>query len=400
MRDSLPITFHASRFTFHILPMTTAGFIFRNAMRNKRRLALTVLSVGLSLFLFTVLQTALRELSTPQMTDDSALRLVVRHRVSLGNILPTKYQSRIERMPGVRHCSTFTWFGGVYIDEKNFFSQFACDADKVFDILSEVRIPAEQVAAFKKEKTACVVGIKTMKRFGWKLGDRITLRGTAWPCDPELTIRGVYEGGIDETNLFFRHDYFDEMMNRIGVTGMYWVQAASLEAIPGLIQRIDETFRNTDAETKTETERAFQVGFLSMFGNIKMLISSICTVVVFTMILVTASTMSMTIRERMSEIAVLKAIGFDGRRGFVLILAESFGLAMAGGCLGCFGAWFASLHLDIYTLSQGFFVKFEVTPQIVALGLLIAVGLGVTSCLVPAIVSIKTSVVEGLRTLE
>jgi len=380
--------------------VTIPGFILRNALRNKRRLTLTVLSVSLSLFLFTTLQTALRELTQPATSEASALRLVVRHRVSLANVLPEKYQSRIERIPGVMYCTKFTWFGGVYKDPENFFPNFACEADKLFKVFTESDIDPKQLDAFIKEKVACVVGIKTMQRFGWKLGDKITLLGELWPCDVELTIRGVYYGGIDETNLFFHHEYFDELMGRKGLVGTFWIRTTTAEVIPGLIERIDQAFANTDAETKTETERAFQLSFVSMFGNIKMLIGSISTVIVFTMILVTASTMSMAIRERSREIAVLKAVGFDGAQVFGLILAESFGLAMAGGVLGCFGAWALFSNVDIYTLTRGFFIKFEVTPHILTSGLLIAAGLGIVSCLVPAYTNLKTTVVEGLRELD
>jgi len=380
--------------------MTLHGFILRNALRNKRRLTLTVFSVALSLFLFTVLQTALRELTEPPEIDDAALRLVVRHKVSLANVLPQKYQSRIERIPGVKWCSKFTWFGGIYIDEKNFFSQFACDADCLFNIFTEARVAPEQREAFVKEKTACIVGWKTMQRFGWKLGDKITLLGTAWPCDLELVIRGVYYGGIDETNMFFHHDYLDEALGKWSVAGMFWLRAENAEVMPELIERIDKMFANSAAATKTETERAFQLGFLSWFGNVRVLIGSICSVVVFTMILVTASTMGMTIRERAREIAVIKAIGFNARQVFALIVAESFGLAIAGGLIGCFGALFIANHFDIYSLSRGFFVKFEVTPQIIATGLLISVALGVFSGLVPAYGAIRASVVERLRAPE
>jgi len=380
--------------------MTIPGFILRNALRNKRRLTLTVLSVALSLFLFTTLQTALRELTHPPTSEEAALRIVVRHKVSLGNVLPEKYQARLERMPGVAQCMKLTWFGGIYQDERNFFPQFAVDADRLFPVFSEAQIEPRQITAFLKERTACVVGRKTMERFGWKLGDKITLRGTIWGCDPELTIRGVYTGGIDETNLFFHHEYFDELMNKLGWVGTFWIKTENAEVIPSLIERIDAAFRNTDAETKTESERAFQLGFISMFGNIKMLIGSICTVVVFTMILVTASTMSMAIRERAREIAVLKAVGFNGSQIFGLIVAESFGLAMAGGVAGCGGAWFLFRHVDMYALSGGVFIKFEVTPHIVAAGMMIALGIGLVSCLLPAYTSLRTSVVEGLKELD
>ena len=379
--------------------MTIPGFIFRNALRNKRRFTLTVLSVALSLFLFTVLQTALREMSQPQLSDQSALRLIVRHKVSLANVLPSKYQSRIARVPGVKHVSRLTWFGGIYIDEGNFFAQFACDADSLFNILTEVKTDPDQVAAFKKEKTACIVGIKTMNRFGWKVGQKITLRGTIYPADLELTIRGVYSGGIDETNLFFHHEYLDEATGW-HVVGCYWIQTASAGAVADVIRRVDAMFSSSAAETKTETERAFQLTFLSWFGNIKLLIGSICTVIVFTMMLVTASTMSMAIRERTREIAVLKAIGYNGGQICGLILAESFGLALVGGLIGCVGTRLLAQNVDMYVLSHGFFVRFDVTPHIVAAGLLIAAAMGVVSCLAPAIASVRASVLDGLKELD
>ena len=380
--------------------MTIPGFIIRNALRNKRRVILTVLSVAMSLFLFTVLQTALNEFTQPSVSEDSALRLIVRHRVSLANVLPVKYESRIANIPGVEICSKFTWFGGTYIDEKNFFPQFACEADKIAALFSEAVFDSKQMADFIADKAGCVVGIKTMERFGWKLGDKITLKGTIWQCDPELTIRAVYHEGIDETDLFFHHDYFDELTGDLGLTGTFWLKARNAEAMPGIVERIDRTFRNTDAETKTETERAFQLGFVSMFGNIKMLIGSISLVIVFTMMLVTASTMSMAIRERMREIAILKAIGFDGFQVLGLILAESFGLGMAGGFIGCFGAWALFSHINVYELTGGFFIKFDVTPHILAGGMMIAAVLGVVSCVFPAYNCIRMSIVGGLKELD
>jgi putative ABC transport system permease protein len=376
------------------------GFIVRNALRNKRRLILTVLSVALSLFLYTLLQTALREMTQPASSEASALRLITRHRVSLANVLPEKYQYRIEQTPGVEVCSKFTWFGGIYQDERNFFPQFAVEPEKIFRIFTEGRIDPQQLDAFIKEKTSCIVGIKTMERFGWKIGDRITLQGTIWDCSPELIIRGVYREGIDETNLFFHHDYFNDLLGGLNLVGTFWIKVANAEVVQSVIDRIDATFRNTDAETKTETERAFQLGFISMFGNIKMLIGSICTVVVFTMILVTASTMSMAIRERMREIAVLKAIGFNTRHVFGLILAESFGLAMVGGLIGCGGARLLFDHIDIYKVTQGFFIKFEVTAHILSGGLLLAALLGVVSCLAPAVACARMSVVTGLKEMD
>lgn len=382
--------------------MTIPGFILRNALRNKRRLILTVLSVAISLFLLTILLTALKLMTEPPTTDQASLRIVTRHRVSLANVLPEKYQYRIERMPGVEHVSKFTWLGGIYIDEASSnFAQFACDADRIFRIFPEAVVDPRQEETFVKEKNSCVVGRKLLERFRWKLGDRITFQAGLWPCDVELVIRGVYHSeGLDETLVFFHHDYLDELLGRRGMVGTFWIKVANADVIPDLIARVDAAFHNTDAETKTETERAFQLGFISMMGNVKLFIGSICTVIVFTMLLVTASTMAMAIRERLREISVLKALGFTGMMIFTLILAESCGLALAGGVLGCFGAKILAETLDVYKLSRGFLPMFPVSAEILTVGMLVALGLGVGSSLVPAYTSIRTPVVTGLKELD
>lgn len=379
--------------------MTVAGFIVRNALRNKRRLLLTVLSVAISLFLFTAITSVLYALTAPESSDDSAQRIIVRHRVSLGNVLPTKYQDRIARMPGIEACSKFTWFGGIYKDEKNFFPQFAVDAGQIFKILSEAQVDAKELDAFIKDRTGCVVGKATMERFNWKIGDRITLRGTIWGCNPELVIRGMYVGSVDESNLFFHHEYFDELMGKLGLTGTFWIKTRRGADLPALMNRIDAAFKNTYAETKTETERAFVLNFVSMQGNVKTLLGSICAVIVFTMILVTASTMSMSIRERSREIAILKALGFDGRRLFGLILAESSGLALLGGILGVAGGWSLS-QLNMAKYTNGAIPKLLVPDTVVATGLLIALALGILACLVPARATLRTTIVAGLKELD
>jgi putative ABC transport system permease protein len=382
--------------------MTIPGFIVRNAFRNKRRLLLTVLSVSLSLFLFTTLRTALRLMTNPPTTDQAALRLAVRNKVSLGNVLPEKYQYQIERIPGVAHCSKFTFFGGIYKDiGLSNFAQFGVDAGQILDIFSELEVDPEQKKTFIRDRTACLVGAKLMQRFGWKIGDHITLQGTLWPCDLELTVQAVYKGnGVDETLMFFHHDYFDEALGKLGLVGTYWLRTENAQVIPSVMAAIDRSFANSDAETKTETERAFQLEFISMIGNVKVFLGSILVVIVFTMLLVTASTMSMAIRERSREIAILKAIGFNGSQIFRLILAEALGLSMAGGIIGCLGAKLFFAHLDIYKLSKGFIPLFPITPDTLVLGLLIAGLLGLASSLAPAYATSKTTVIQGLRELD
>ncbi len=379
--------------------MTIPGFIIRNSLRNKRRFFLTVLSVAISIFLFIALFAVLSAFESPTTTDDSAQRIIVRHRVSLGNVLPVRYQERMARLPEIAACSKFTWFGGIYKDEKNFFPQFAVDADQIFKILTEARVEPQQLKDFIKERTACVVGKSTMKRFGWKIGDKVNLRGTFWGCNPELVIRGVYEGGIDESNMFFHHEYFDELMGKLGLVGTYWLKVKPGANIAGVIEEIDHMFRNTDAETKTETERAFVLDFMSMQGNVKTLIGSIAGVIVFTMVLVTASTMSMAIRERSREIAILKAVGFDGTRLFGLILAESTGLSVIGGVIGCLGAFWLS-QMDLAGPTNGAIPKLIIPNFVLMSGLLLALGLGIISCVVPAFTVIRATIVSGLKELD
>jgi putative ABC transport system permease protein len=387
--------------------MTVTTFVIRNALRNKRRLILTVLSVSISLALFTLLQGALHLLTQDQpMTEQSALRIVTRHKVSLGNVLPEKYLSRIERVPGVAHVSRFTFLGGIYKDaSQTRFAQFVVDPDKIFHIFTEIAVTPEAQQAFLKEKNACIVGSKLIERYGWKVGDRLTFQQGIWPCNVEVVIRGVYTRAdpnvpVDENMVFIRHDYFDDLLGHLGLVGTFWIRTENAEVIPEVINRIDTMFRNTDAETKTETERAFQLGFVSMMGNVKLFIGSICTVIVFTMLLVTASTMAMAIRERSREIAILKALGFNGAQLFGLIFSESFALAVAGGLLGCVGTKLVMENLNLDKLSGGLMRSFPIAMDAVWMGLAVACILGVVSSLAPAYTSIKTSVVNGLKTLD
>lgn len=380
--------------------MTVTGYIVRNALRNKRRCILTISSVALSMLLFTLLQVFLKGLTQPETTEAAAQRIVVRHKVSLANMLFSRYKREILELQGVEHCTKLLWFGGIYQDPKNFFPQFACDPESVFEVLSEAQVDPNQLEAFQRDRTGCMVGVQTMERFGWEVGDRIQLMGAMWPCDLELTIRGVYSGSADETNLFFHHEYFDQLMGDKGFTGLFWVKVASAEWVPRLIERIDAKFENSDAETRTETEQTFQLGFVSMLGNVKMLIGSISTVIVFSLFLVTAGTMGMTIRERFREIALMKALGFARYHLFALITAESFVLAVAGGVIGCGGAALILYSFDFYKLSRGLFVSFGVTPHILACSLLAAAFVGIISALGPAWTGVRRDLMQELVTPE
>lgn len=376
--------------------MSFTGFIVRNALRNKRRLFLTLGSVAVSLFLFVTLQIAVREMTIPPEDVGASLRIAVRNKISLANPLPARQLAAIERMPGVAAVTPFTFFGGKFKDDDSLgFAQFAVDPGKFLQLFGEAKIDPAQLEAWKTTRDSCIVGKDTAERYHLRPGDRVTLVGTLYPVDLELKIAGIYEGTIDDSNMWFHHKYLDEAMDNWGRVGMWWLRAENAAVVPELLTRINTAFANTSAEVRAETERAFQMSFVSMWGNIGLLINSICSVVVFTLAIVTASTMSMTIRERFQELAVLKALGFRRRQLVACILAESLGLALAGGILGIGGA--------AVLFSSGrfaFFPVFELTPRIAGLGFLVAAFLGVFAMLAPAWAVSRMSVVEGLRTID
>jgi putative ABC transport system permease protein len=381
--------------------MNVAGFVMRNALRNKRRLMLSVLSAAVSLFLLVTLMVLLRELTQPPTDADAALRVAVRNKVSLVSTLPQRQRGIIERIPGVEVITPFTWFGGKFKeDEQVLFGTFGVEPSTLRLLLPEVHCDPAEYGAWVKDRTACLVGRDTAIQYGYKVGDRFTLVSGIFPCKLELKIVGTYHGTVDDRNIFFHHKYMDEAMGDWGETGMWWIKVSSLEVMPRVIHEIDRAFANTASEVRAESERAFQASFVSMWGGIKFLISSISLLVLLTLLLVTASTMSMAVRERFRELAILKAIGFRRRELFAFILAESFGLSLLGALLGAGGAWMLYTFIDIKRASHGVFVSFEVTSSMLGTAALVAVGLGVLSCLAPALSVARMSVAQGLRTLD
>ncbi len=382
--------------------MTLPTFILKNAVRNKRRATLSVLSVAVSLFLLVMLQVALRELTNPIDDEGSSLRIIVRSKVSLAQPLPARQLQTLERIPGVAAVSPFSFFGGLYKGDEKFtsFAQFAIDPQRAQPLIADAKVPPEQLEAWKADRTSCIVGKLTADRYGMKIGDRLQFTGQFYPCDLDLRVAGIYHGTADDRNVMFHQKYLDELLGNPGVVGTWWVRAASIAEAPQVTDRINQAFANTSAEVRAESERAFVLGFVSMWANIKTLISGISIVVVFALILVTVSTMSMAIRERFRELAILKAIGFRRRDLFVLILAESFGLAMLGALVGAGGAWVLFHNININQLTNGLFLVFEVTPQMMGLAFAVAASLGLLAAALPMINVARTSVVQGLKTLD
>jgi putative ABC transport system permease protein len=381
--------------------VTIPAFIIKNALRNKRRAALSILSVAVSLFLLVTLQVALRELTLPPEDVGAALRVAVRNKISLANLLPARQLPIIERIPGVESVTPFTWFGGKYKNEEGMtFAQFAMDAKKLRKVFGEAKMSEEEYVAFENQRNACIIGRITAEKYRLKRGDRITLESTVYPVTMDFQIVGIYSGTVDDRNMLFHQEYLDEASGLPGMVGMWWMKVTSAEAMPKVIQRINDTFANTSAEVRAESERAFQLSFISMWGNIRILVTSVSSVVVFTLVLVSASTMSMAIRERFRELAILKALGFRRRELFAFILAESFGLAAVGGLIGIGSAYLLYTYGDISKLTSGVFVVFEVTPRILAFASLVAASLGILASLLPSLAAARMSVVEGLKTLD
>ncbi len=381
--------------------MTFASFIAKNALRNKRRAALSILSVAVSLFLLVFLMVFLRLLTHPPDTAGAELRVAVRNKISITQQLPARQRPVIEKIPGVVAVTPFTWFGGIYKNEESTtFAQFATDPLKLREIFAEFKMPDEAYAAFAAERTACVLGKLSADKYGLKVGDRVVLTSSLYPNPLEFKIAGIYSGSQDDKNLYFRQDYLDENSEVKGQVGMWWLKVRSAEDMPRVIEAINKTFENSSAAVRAETERAFQLGFISMWGNISLLVGLISSAVVFTLLLVTASTMSMAVRERLREMAILKALGYQRPMLFAFILAESFGLAAAGGLLGIGGSYCLFTYGDIPKLTNGFISTLEVAPQTVGIAMAVTAALGILSSIMPGLAVMRMSVVQGLKALD
>lgn len=381
--------------------MTVSTFILKNALRNKRRATLSVLSVAVSLFLLVTLLVGLRELTLPVEDAGAALRVAVRNKISIANLLPARQRPIIERIDGIDAVTPFTWFGGKYKNEESMtFAQFAMDPKKLRYIFGEAKMDPAGYETFESERNACVIGRMTAEKFKLKVGDKLTLESTVYPVTMDFKIAGIYSGTADDRNMLFRQDYLDESSGVDGMVGMWWLKVRSAEDMPRVLEKVNKAFENTSAEVRAETERAFQLSFISMWGNIRLLVMLISSAVVFTLLLVSTSTMSMAIRERFRELAILKALGYRRRELFAFILAESFGLAMAGALLGVGGAYCLFTYGDVAKLTNGLFPYFEVTPKIVGIGVSVAALLGIVASIMPSVAAAKMSVVEGLKTLD
>jgi putative ABC transport system permease protein len=374
--------------------------ILANLGRHKLRVALTVLSVALALFLFASLRSVVTTLDETARTG-AANRMVVQNAMGIVFPLPMSYAARLQTTPGVEAVTWADWFGGRYGDGKRFFATFAVDPQSYFAMYPEIQVPEDQKQAFFRDRGSCIVGRHLLEVFGWKVGQNVTLQGTIFPGDWTFTIRGVFvptNKTIGEDALIFQYANLDERLNHQMSPGWYVLRIANPAAAPDVARSIDDGFRNSSSPTKTGTEQAFQAGFVTMWGNVQFLMNSIGMAVVFAILLVTANAMMMSARERTPEIAVLKTIGFTDRTLFLLVMIETGCIAGLGALLGLGGAQalFGSGNLN----PGGFLPGFKVTPGTLLLGAMLAVVLTLASGAVPALRAARLPVVQALRKVE
>jgi len=386
--------------------MKILKIVFKNAFRHKLRSLLTATGIAIAIIAFGLLRTVI-DAYYIGIEASSDTRLITSNAVSLTFFLPISCKNKIEQIEGVsKVCQSF-WFGGTYIDQKNFFAQFAVEAESFVELYPEFVLQEDQKKNFLQERNSCIVGRKLANKYGWEEGDTFRIVGTIWPGDWDFVIRGIYDGrdkATDESSMYFHWSYIDERMEqtspgRAGRAGWFYVGLNSRDDIVRVSEEIDAMFKNSMAETKTETEKEFQQSFISMVGTVINAVRIISIVVIAIILLVLANTMIMTARERIGEYAVLKTLGFKPSHISSLIFGESLTIALFGGLLGLgltliivkrFGAF-------LENNMGGFFPIFEISNTTLSLAILAALAVGLIAAIFPTITAVKMKISDGLR---
>ncbi len=387
--------------------MKLLRLVFKNLFRHRLRTALTILGIATAVMAFGLIRTIVGAWNAG-VAGAATNRMIVQNRVSLIFPLPLPYRNDVGKVPGVTGVSWANWFGGVYGDPndfKNFWPRFAVDPDTYFDVYPEFQVPPDQLAAFKKDRDACIIGRKLAQQHGFKLGDVITMEGDIYPGRWQWTVRGIYTGrdpSTDETQMFFQYAYLFEQVRaqepgRPVDAGFYVLRVATPDAMARVAAAVDTQFVNSRAPTKTESEREFQQSFVQMSSAIITSLQVISVVIVGIILLVLANTIVMSVRERTREYAVLKTLGFSGRNVAGLVMGEALVISLSGGVLGL---------LLTFPIVQGFskalptfFPVINVAPLTIALGLGAALLAGLAAAAVPANRVVRMPIVLGLRTV-
>lgn len=376
--------------------------ILRNTFRHRLRSLLTIAGVAIAILAFGMLRT-LTGLWEEGMRHASPTRLVSRNATSLIFPLPIAYLDRIRQVPDVRRVAHGVWFGGIYIDEKNFFASYAVEPRSYLALYPELIVAQAQLVAFFRERKGCMVGAALARHFGWKIGDPIVLRGTIYPGQWEFTLQALYRGKdktIDERGFIFHWDYLNERLRATAPaeadqTGFFMVEVSRPEVAAEVAARIDHGFKNSLAETLTETEKAFHLNFLAMTEAILLVIELVSYVVIAIIMVVAANTMAMTARERTAEYATLKTIGFAPGQIAGIICGESVAISLLGGAIGL-GLTFPAAQM-IETALSDYFPFFSVTPVTLLYEVLASLIIGVAAAILPTWRGATTRIAEGLR---
>ena len=376
---------------------------YKNSVRNKRRSVLTISSIAVSLCLLGVLVAIYHALYFSEATPGQALRLVVRHKVSLAQAFPSAYEQKIRRVPGVVEVSPWNWYGGTYKDnrdQKNFFARFAVDPAAFLRIRTQLEMPDDQRRAFIHERTAGIVSRNLADSLNLKIGDRVTLTGDIYPGTLELVVRGIFEDPDAQSSLFFNIDYLRESLPlaRRGFDSTVAVLADSPEDVPRIARAIDAMFAESSPPTKTESEQQFTLSFVSFLGNVKLFLLSICGAVTFTILLVSGNTMAMSVRERIKEVGILKTLGFTNEAILGLIMGEALTISLIGGVIGVLLA--GLLCGGVGRAGQAVVAQLDglsLTPVTTLICLGIAAFIGLVSAFIPAWNAARTSILDSLR---
>jgi putative ABC transport system permease protein len=382
--------------------MQILRLLIKNSFRHKLRTFLTVFGIAIAILAFGLLRTVVSAWYAGVETS-SATRLVTRNSISIIFPLPLSYKEKIRQVPGVANVSYAYWFGGFYVSEKNFVPSFALEAKSFFELWPEYIIPEKQKEDFLRDRKGCAVGKELAEKYGWKIGDAITLKGTIFPGNWEFVLRAIYRGarkGTDERQFFFHWTYLNESLKKTSSTradqvGWYAVRVTNPDLAADVATTIDTMFKNSLAETVTETEKAFQLGFISMTEAIIAAVRVVSFVVIIIIMAVMANTMAMNARERIGEYAVMKTLGFGGWHIAGLIFGESLVIALLGCALGIALTYPAARAFGI-AMSM-YFPLFNVQHETIYLDLAATFIVGLIAAVFPAWRAVKLPIADGLR---
>lgn len=382
------------------------GLVLKNSLRNRRRSLLTIASIAISLCIFALLIAMYQAMFYGEATPAQAVRLITRHRVSLTQPVPIYYKDKIRQLPGVRDLITWQWFGGTYKDSRdpnNFFPRFGTDPEHFFNVHIEYQIPEDQKLAFTRERTGCVISRTLADKLKFHNGDRITLVGDIFPVTLELKVVGIFDEPDKMSMLFFNREYLREALGPGSadqdLVGAFKVQAESAADVPHIAAAIDGMFDTSPFPTRSESEKAFELSFISFLGNVRLFIMAICGAVTFTILLVSANTISMSVRERIREVGILKTLGFTPGAILGIVVAESSVISLIGGAIGCFLA--AGMCSVVANGPGGDFMpalrNLAITPTTGVICLAAALLIGLISSFLPAWSASRTPIVDSLR---